>query len=383
MKGTVIICCALLTAFMLIIAGCGGDDGDEKKMDVKPPEVTDVIAAGGTSAAATNGQIMLVFNETVDPASVQAALLFTPQADGSISYNEESRTLIFKPKSDLQAHTKYSITVNNVADKAGNVIEPYTFDILTGDKDVKSPIIMGTTPRTGNEEASVEPRFYLEFNERVDQMNFGQDLSLDPDPGVPADRWVHTWSEDGKQVEMWIPLERGLEPEKKYKLTIGRNSAQDLAGNKMDKSLQIAFTTTERQYENIDPTALASLPAVWLYQIWKQGNTWHIVWGGTSPAGATKTGAGTISIEDEDGGIDDVGEVMWEAGDIHSLNKDGTSLTFSGPVNGTGGQDGLTFEAKGKTVKFRLSNARPEWIFIGKDLKNPEATTFSLLNDED
>jgi hypothetical protein len=51
-------------------------------------------------------------------------------------------------------------------------------------------------------------------------------------------------------------------------------------------------------------------------------------------------------------------------------------------VNGTGGTDGLEFEVKGKTVTFRLSNARPEWIFIGKDRKHPEATTFTLLNED-
>jgi hypothetical protein len=96
------------------------------------------------------------------------------------------------------------------------------------------------------------------------------------------------------------------------------------------------------------------LQQAWLYIIWKdQQDIWHIIWGGSAPVGATKTGQGTIFSED--GAIDDVNPVLWEGGDTQNLSKDGV-LTFRGPVNGTGGTDGLEFRVKGKTVTFRPSH---------------------------
>lgn len=380
MKRSVIICCALLVSLTLTIIGCGEDEGKEAAVgDTVPPAVEDVIVAGDTSAVATNGPIMIVFSEAVGLASVQWAVTLTPQVDGSISYDEEIFTLTFDPKSDLQDHTKYSITVSNVADKAGNVIEPFTFEILAAEKDIQPPRIVETTPRSGETEVPTEGRFNIEFSERIDQAKFGQDLSLTPDIGIPAERWIFTWSEDGKQVEIFIPLEKGLEPEEDFVLRIGASSVADLVGNRMDKGLQVEFTTAQRPYEDIDPESMNPLQQEWIYIIWKdQMDIWHIIWGGTAPAGATKRGQGTISSKD--GAIDDVNPVAWEAGDTQNL-RNGV-LTFSAAVNGTGGTDGLEFKVKGKTVTFRLQNAKPEWIFIGGDRKHPESTTFTLLNED-
>lgn len=377
-KEIAIICCALLVSFMLTIVGCGGDDDDDSaRVDVDPPTVEQVLVAGDLSAAATNGIIIIVFSEAVEPSSVQAAIAFTPPVNGAASYDEETNTLTFDPASDLQANTGYSVMVSNAADKSGNVMEPYTFQLQTSVKDVEPPEIVGTTPADGEEEISVAPGFSIEFSERIDQTKFGLDLSLTPDVGVPVSQWTFTWSEDGKQVDIWFPLTKGLEPGRKYKLSIGKLSVVDLAGNRMLQKFQIEFTTTERLYEDIDPESGNPLTQEWIYIIWKQNNAWSIYWGGTAIAGATLRGQGTIYCEE--GEIDNVVELAWEAGDTQSVNNG--RLTFNGAVNGTGGTDGLSFEATGPTVTFQLSNANPEWIFIGKDRKHPEVTTFKLINE--
>ncbi len=378
-KGIAIICCALLVLLVLAIVGCGGgnDDDDSANVDAIAPTVEQVLVAGDLSAAATNGIIIIVFSEAVEPSSVQAAIAFTLPVNGAASYDEETNTLIFDPASDLQANTGYSVTVSNAMDKSGNVMEPYTFQLQTSMKDVEPPEIMGTTPADGEEEISVAPGFSIEFSERIDQTKFGLDLSLTPDVGVPVSQWTFTWSEDGKQVDIWFPLTKGLEPGRKYKLSIGKLSVVDLAGNRMLQKFQIEFTTTERLYEDIDPESGNPLTQEWLYIIWKQNSAWSIYWGGTAIAGATLRGQGTIYCEE--GEIDNVVELAWEAGDTQSVNNG--RLTFNGAVNGTGGTDGLSFEATGPTVTFQLSNANPEWIFIGKDRKHPEVTTFTLVND--
>ena len=379
-EGIAIICCALLISFMLTIIGCGGDGGnddDSASVDAIAPTVEQVLVAGDLSAAATNGIIIVVFSEAVEPFSVQAAIAFTPPVNGAASYDEATNTLTFNPASDLQANTGYSVTVSNATDKSGNVMEPYTFQIQTSVKDVEPPEIVGSTPADGEEEASIIPGFSIEFSERIDQTKFGLDLSLTPDVGVPVSQWTFTWSEDGKQVDIWFPLTKGLEPDEKYKLSIGKLSVVDLAGNKMSQKFQIEFTTTKRLYEDIDPESGSPLSQEWIYVIWKQNSAWYIYWGGTAIAGATLRGQGTIYCEE--GEIDNVVELAWEAGDTQSVNNG--RLTFNGAVNGTGGTDGLSFEATGPTVTFQLSNANPEWIFIGKDRKHPEVTTFTLVND--
>jgi hypothetical protein len=129
---------------------------------------------------------------------------------------------------------------------------------------------MKTTPGSGEPEASTEPRFNIEFSERIDPAEFAQDLSITPDVGVPVERWIYTWSEDGKQVEIFIPMEKGLEPEEDFALRIGASSVEDLVGNRMEKSLQIEFTTAQRPYEDIDPESMNPLAQAWLYIIWNR-----------------------------------------------------------------------------------------------------------------
>ena len=129
MKITSVIFYTLLISLIFII-GCGGDEEDIADLDTSPPEVRDVIVAGSTSAAATNGPIVVVFSEAVEPASVQAAITLTPQVDGAAFYDEDTRTLTFDPEPDLQAHTTYSVTVSGISDAAGNEMELYTFFTL-------------------------------------------------------------------------------------------------------------------------------------------------------------------------------------------------------------------------------------------------------------
>lgn len=385
MRDISIFLCALLVSLILTIIGCGGDDDDDEVMDTKPPEVKEVIVAGDMSSVATNGPIMVVLSEDVDPASVHGCLALTPQTAGDLSCDEESRTLTFCPESDLQAHSKYSLTVGNLVDKAGNVMEPYTLEFSTGERDATPPTIVKTIPEDGELEALPISRFTIEFNERVDQTNFGQGFSLTPDTGVPVDRWLYTWSEDGKEVKIFIPREKGLETMEDYTLHIDASSVMDLVGNEIEKSADVKFTTVEPPHEDIDPRSDTALTQAWLYIIWKDASgVWHITWGGnTAPGAAALVGTGSIFCDD--GEITDVREVAWEAGDIHDL-IDGV-LTFNGPINGTGGTDGLTFKATGKMVTFDLKNAQQDedepaiWVHVGKDRKNPSAANFTLVND--
>lgn len=373
-----IFCCAFLALVVFIIIGCGEDTEEAEVGDITPPTMKDVIVAGDSSAAATNGPIMVVFSEAIDPASIQSSITLAPQADGDISYDAETCTMTFDPGHDLQNNTKYSITISNIADKSGNVMAPFTFDIFASEADVVPPTVKKTSPEDGESEAPTAPRFTIEFSERIDMTEFRQDISLKPDTGIPVERWICKCSEDGRQIEIFVPLESGLEPKERFELRIGRDSVVDLVGNRMEENLQIKFTTAERPYEEIDPVSQSALQKEWLYIIWKdRTDIWHITWGGTAPAGATKRGEGTISSKE--GEIDDVNSVAWEAGDTFDL-RDGR-LTFRGPVNGTGGTDGLEFSASGGTVTFRLLNGRAEWIFIGQDRKHPETTTFTLVNE--
>jgi hypothetical protein len=379
MKYNSILSFALLILLAILFTSCGNGEEETETGDNAAPTVNDIILTGDSASAATNGPIMVVFSKAIDPVSIHGAVTCVPHVEGSVCCDDENRILIFKPNSDLQPHTKYSVTISNVADNAGNIMEPFSFEVLTGVKDTIPPFIKNTLPNDGDSDVPVDTAFSIQFSERIDKSSFGKDLSLTPETEVPVDRWIFKWSEDDKSVEVFIPLELGLEPEKRYNLKIGSSSVVDLVGNKMGKSLTVEFRTSERSYEDINPESQTALQQEWLYIIWKQGDIWHIIWGGSAPAGATKRGQG--SIYSKEGEVDDVNPVLWEAGDTFNLTKDGT-LTFNGAVNGTGGTDGLEFRVKGKTVTFRLSHARPEWIFIGKDRKHPQSTTFTLLNED-
>ncbi|WP_336367042.1 Ig-like domain-containing protein [Marinobacter sp. C2H3] len=111
--------------------------------DTTGPEVTAASPQNGETLAATDSNILVEFNEAIDPGSVTASNFVVTELDingnpvGTVSgaINPVGNSIEFDPSANLNGQTYYTVTVGTtVTDLAGNPLEPseYTFTFRTG-----------------------------------------------------------------------------------------------------------------------------------------------------------------------------------------------------------------------------------------------------------
>ena len=115
---------------------------------------------------------------------------------------------------------------------------------------------------------------------------------------------------------------------------------------------------------------LRSHPA---YYIWADQGGWHLRWATTFP----QLFSGFVASDGEIRNLRRTG-----GGSVSWLSNTGTQRAVFGTV-AFSGIDGFDFETTGANVNFSLlvngSVARPEWIFIGRNLLHPAAGVFTLV----
>lgn len=91
--------------------------------DTGRPTVLSVTPAGGSTSVVPTTDIVIVFSEEMDPATITTSTVYlTPAVAGVVAYNTTgSKTATFTPSSALNFSTNYTVTITNgVKDLAGN-----------------------------------------------------------------------------------------------------------------------------------------------------------------------------------------------------------------------------------------------------------------------
>jgi len=93
----------------------------------------------GAVSVALNGNVMAVFNDAMDPATMTAETVTLEgpggaAVSGTVSYNESTRTVTFDPSSDLATETTYLVRLTTgIKDLVGNpLVREVTFSFMTG-----------------------------------------------------------------------------------------------------------------------------------------------------------------------------------------------------------------------------------------------------------
>lgn len=93
------------------------------RVDLTPPVVESLIPADGAVSVATNANIIVTFNEDIDPASlIEGTITLDNQINGTISYDQSTLTATFKPDTLLECNLSYNVSISGVADIAGNIM---------------------------------------------------------------------------------------------------------------------------------------------------------------------------------------------------------------------------------------------------------------------
>ncbi|MFC1717314.1 Ig-like domain-containing protein [Candidatus Poribacteria bacterium] len=388
MRRLVMTCITILLCFTITgLVGCGGDSEDDSE-NAGSSGVSYMLPGDGASNFPTTSAILITFDRDIAPPSA-GNLALTPGVGGTVSYDEDTRTLLFKPSSDLNQHADYSMTVSGITDMEGTAMSPVTVNFSTGLADKDRPKITYSYPGEDEKDVGHGTHIILRFSEPVNRNKLMDGVSFDPKFAATLDGWTFDWSGlSDEEVTLIPPM--GLEPfdvNKKYVMEISKGSVLDLSDNSMVTDYKVEFQTLKYPVEKgLNPTISSTVPLPqWLFVVGKRGGTWVIVWGGTQAAGAPAgaTPGGTITASSDGRIADDV--------ETHASRRDtsvtqsvsrgnGNRLTFSSQTIDAASSYRMLFSSSSSYLTFSLRPGTPEYINVGNERGHPSSTTFVLSN---
>jgi methionine-rich copper-binding protein CopC len=152
--------------------------------DSTAPSVLFTFPASNSVGVALNSAITVTFNESIDPATINALTFIVIKNDGiggtpvagSVTY--VGTTAQFKPEGNLSAGASYTATVTTgVKDLAGNALAAnVSWGFTTGsasDQDTAGPQVLSVSPTAGATNVPVDSSFVVSFNEPIMPFEFG------------------------------------------------------------------------------------------------------------------------------------------------------------------------------------------------------------------
>jgi len=122
----------------LAVVSCSSSDGGPGPGDTTPPDVSQMNITDGETGVSLVQRISVTFSEDMDETTIDStSVLVRGRAPvGYVEYDDATRTATFTPDTLYAAETWHSFVLGgDIADEAGNQIEPDTTDFETGPMD--------------------------------------------------------------------------------------------------------------------------------------------------------------------------------------------------------------------------------------------------------
>lgn len=219
-------------------------------LDVTAPRLTSIWPAGNALVSPLV-QPRLGFDESVDPASIEAAAVrLTDSVNNVIGYTiaprADQRELRIVPEKVLLPGETYTITVaagvQALTDVTGNVLTAGQTRSFTVGTDAVAPVRVASQPAPDAVRVSISVAPQVTFDETIEPASLGSgSVTLSHATGVVGGAATL----DGA-VLTFTPSAL-LAPAMRYELRIagGPDGIRDLAGNTLATDLRFAFTTTD------------------------------------------------------------------------------------------------------------------------------------------
>jgi hypothetical protein len=163
---------AIFLLFATLVPVSCGRQAPPPKEDFEPPIIISTIPDNQSLDNSINTAITIVFNESIDPASVTSeTILVRDQMTGALVGENiacADTQVILVPRSPFQIFTVYVVYVTTgVKDIAGNaMLNPMTFAFTTGSQgDRTSPDVLKTAPERGAVDIGVNTTIGVTFTE--------------------------------------------------------------------------------------------------------------------------------------------------------------------------------------------------------------------------
>jgi len=227
-------------------------------VDTTAPMVLTTIPANNALAVELDQVIAAVFNEPLDPASVNAStmtlMLATTPVSGTVSYANGTAT--FTPSSSLMEGGVYHVMLSTeVTDLAGNPLaSPYGWIFTTVDTvEAIAPTVLSTTPHASASGVPLNQRVSITFSEPMAPATISAATLTLRAGSAPIISTV-TYSGTSAFLTPWELLQESTE----YTVTLSTD-ATDLAGNTIESEFEWRFTTGTTS-ETIPPTVSSTIP---------------------------------------------------------------------------------------------------------------------------
>lgn len=130
------------------------------------PNVIATIPANGVDEVSNAANIEITFDIRMDASSTESAFSITPVVDGTFSWKDNQKTLVFDPNQNLTPGENYTVTISNMAktifDK--NLLFGYDIQFTTRSK----LNLVRTYPTDGESDISKTVQVRLQFDQAID-----------------------------------------------------------------------------------------------------------------------------------------------------------------------------------------------------------------------
>jgi hypothetical protein len=211
--------------------------------DVTGPTVQVVTPPDGATDVGTNASIRVVFDEAVNPISVNETTVQVSDGTSTatactISFQNGDREVVIVPHAPLGDSRAFTLMVAGVTDRAGNPVTPRTTGFTTRlGPDTERAVLLRTTPASGSVDVPVNAVLEAEFDEPIDGSSLGSVQLFDSVGQVAGTPSV----DPGGRIVRFVP---------NAPLAVGRSHSmflsglRDLAGNSGFYSFSFTTGTT-------------------------------------------------------------------------------------------------------------------------------------------
>ena len=219
--------------------------------DLGAPTVTAAWPAMSATGVSPTVQPLFTFDESMDPASVEAASLvfqdeFSSVIPFTVSATQDQRSLRLRPNVTLQQNRRYTLLFLTggaaATDVSGNGLAATQARSFTTGTDATAPIVVGSAPAAGEQRVPGSAVLTVRCSEALDAAFVGTDTVTLLVDGAPWTCVVDLAGADTVRVTPVLNLPTGTACE--LRLRGGNDGLHDLAGNPLAADAVVTFTTS-------------------------------------------------------------------------------------------------------------------------------------------
>lgn len=226
--------CALLS-----LASCSQDDMDAALLGLSPTQLVPLVLAtspeNGQRGVDANGDVWVLFNQTMDPEKAQDAFRLA-SGSGQVfgSFRWEGQRMIFRPRESLSGVDEFTMTIGRSTESDQGV--DLGDDVIVRffiTPDIARPRFLSSTPAAGAVNVAAASNIRLIFSRQIDFSTAGAGIAVSPS-------FLFTATQNPEKTEIILIPSNPLAPGT-YTVSVNQ-SLLDTNGSRLQNPTSFFFT---------------------------------------------------------------------------------------------------------------------------------------------